>query len=103
MVEKINQLKYSEIIVGLEKAIGEDKLELLKRLNSIKIRCIIKTHDNIKYIDSIKEKYNFIDRFSEMWLMPFPKTEVAERYQINKCDYMYINPKDAERFKEVSI
>lgn len=76
-------------------------MNLLKKLNSTKIGCIIKTHDNVNYINDIKESYNFIDKFSEMWMMPFPKTEVYKRYNIDKSDYQYLNPKEAERFKEI--
>lgn len=98
-VEKINRLPSSEIIVGLEKNISEEKERLLGELNSKKIGCIIKTTNNRKMVEEIKKRFFWIDYFSEMWLMPFPKTNCGKKFPVSKEDYHLLNPRDAEVFR----
>lgn len=96
----INNSIGDEIIVGLEKNITKKSYELFKNLKCSKIGCIIKTLTNEDEIKTIKQKYNFVNNFSEMWMMPFPKTKTYTKY-INKVkydysDYDYLTPRKSK-------
>lgn len=92
-VELLNDSNF-EIIVGLEKDCYEvEKIRLFNKLTIKKIGCIIRVNENQEF-SNLKKEFN-CDYYSEMYLMPFPKTAIGNEYDIPKCEYHKLNPKES--------
>ena len=94
----LNDFGRIEVIYGVDINTTEKHLILLKELHVKQIACVVKNHKNVDDMRVLRGRFSFVDKFSELWLMPFPKTEIAKKFHIEKHEYKYLNPREAKRF-----